>query len=92
MSNLKPIIVTLKKGRHKTQPWTFTVDRPGPQSKETKQERYVTMTTARRGACRVLADVSNLWQTIMRERSVLERGKGGKPVLRPVKFIIDKRK
>ena len=92
MSTLKPIYVHLKEGTHKTQPWTFTIDKPGPQDDETKRERYVTMTTARRGACRVLAVENNRWQTIMRERSVLERGKGGKPVLRHVKFIIEKRK
>jgi hypothetical protein len=54
MSNLKPIYVTLKEGRHKTQPWTFTIDRPGPQKGETKRERYVSMWSAWRGACRVL--------------------------------------
>jgi hypothetical protein len=54
MSKLKPIYVTLKETRHKTQPWTFTIDRPGPQKGETKQERYVSMWSAWRGACRVL--------------------------------------
>jgi len=54
MSKLKPIYVHLKEGRHKTQRWTFAIDRPGPQSKETKSERYATMWSAWRGARRVL--------------------------------------
>jgi hypothetical protein len=54
MSKLKPIYVTLKEGRHKTQPWTFVIDSPGPQKGETKRERYVSMWSAKRGAKRVL--------------------------------------
>jgi hypothetical protein len=49
-----PIVVTIKEGRHATQPWTFTVNRPGPQAKETKSERYARLYTAKRGAKRML--------------------------------------
>lgn len=81
MSNIKPIYVTLKETRHKSQPWTFTIDRPGPQKGETKQERYVTMWSAKRGACRVLGAfklfASDDW-------AVEEK----KDRLRPVKFIV----
>jgi hypothetical protein len=49
-----PIVVTIKEGRHATQPWTFTVNRPGPQSKETKSERYARLFTAKRGALRMV--------------------------------------
>jgi len=38
---MKSIYIYIKKGRHKTQPWTFTIDKPGPKAKQTKQERYV---------------------------------------------------
>jgi hypothetical protein len=85
MSKLKPIYVTLKQGRHKTQPWTFTIDRPGPQNKETKRERYATMWSAWRGARRVLGAVrlfaSDDW-------AVEEK----KDRLRPVKRIVIRRK
>ena len=55
MSNTpKPICVYLREGRHKTQPWTFTIDRPGPQNKETKSERYARLYTAKRGALRMV--------------------------------------
>lgn len=54
MTKKKPIIVTLIKGRHKTQPWTFTMDAPGPGPKDTVQERYARKDSARRGALRKL--------------------------------------
>jgi hypothetical protein len=89
MSTLKPIYVHLKEGKHKTQPWTFTIDRPGPQSKETKLERYVTMTTAWRGARRKLG-AFEYGTNLKGETFYVVAEKGGK--LRPVKRIIDKRK
>jgi hypothetical protein len=54
MSKIKPVYVYLKETRHKTQPWTFIIDRPGPQNKETKAERYATAWSAKRGAIRKL--------------------------------------
>jgi len=86
MRNLKPIIVTLKEGRHKTQPWTFTIDRPGPQKGETKRERYVSMWSAWRGACRVLGlqpEVVSATQGAY----VIEKLKG-RYIERPVKRIV----
>jgi hypothetical protein len=80
MSNLKPIYVTLKEGRHKTQPWTFTIDRPGPQKKETKAEWYATMYSAKRGALRVLQVEE---KGIAPCSSYTIKGK-----VRPVKFIV----
>lgn len=50
----KSINVYLREGRHATQPWTFTIDRPGSQNKETKSERYARLFTAKRGALRML--------------------------------------
>ena len=62
---MKPIYITLTKTRHKSQPWVFTIDRPGPQRKETKRERYATMWSAKRGALRSLRyampGASGLW-------------------------------
>lgn len=51
---MKSIIVRLKKTRHKSQPWTFEIDMPGPQGKQTKLERYATQYSAKRGALRQL--------------------------------------
>lgn len=48
------IIVTIVKGKHATQPFTYTIDKPGPASKETKRERYTRKATAKRGALRSL--------------------------------------
>jgi NAD(P)H-dependent flavin oxidoreductase YrpB (nitropropane dioxygenase family) len=93
MSNLKPIYVTLKEGRHKTQPWTFSVDRPGPQKGETKRERYATMRSAKRGAARKLAQTYRTrWELILQQGTVPEITKARGITIRPVKFIIDKRK
>ncbi len=48
------INVELKKGKHPTQPYTFTINKPGPAGKETKKERFATTKTAKRGAMRQL--------------------------------------
>jgi hypothetical protein len=89
MSTLKPIYVHLKEGKHKTQPWTFTIDRPGAPEGETKRQRYVTMTTAWRGARRMLGAFE--YGTNLKGKTFyVVAEKGGK--LRPVKRIIDKRK
>jgi hypothetical protein len=90
MSNLKPIYVTLKETRHKKQPWVFVVDRPGPQSKETKQERYSTQWSAKRGAAyKLTKDKEQTFRDLLSSGLVWDE-KAGKH--RPVKFIIDKRK
>ncbi len=54
----KPVYVYLKKGRHKTQPWTFTIDEPGVGPVTTKRERYARKFTAKRGALRMLKNVT----------------------------------
>lgn len=54
MARKAEIVITFKKGRHKTQPWTFIIDRPGKNPMVTARERYVTYTTARRGALRMV--------------------------------------
>jgi hypothetical protein len=60
MSKIKPIIVTIKETRRKKQPWSFTIDRPGPKQKETKAEWYVTAWSAKRGAKRMLGAIHSL--------------------------------
>jgi hypothetical protein len=89
MSKLTPIYVRLKKGRHKTQPWTFTIDRPGAPEGETKRQRYVTMTTAWRGARRMLRAMA-YGTNLKGETFYVVAEKGGR--IRPVKRIIDQRK
>lgn len=90
MSKLKPIVVTLKRTRHKTQPWTFNIDRPGPQKGETKAERYATMWSAKRGACRVLGAKLHFDELIDDVDWGVKEPKTGR--IRRVVFIIDKRK
>lgn len=77
---MKPIYIRLKKGRHKTQPWTFEVDKPGNASKQTKRERYVAKWSAFRGAIRQLG---LKWQGLKYGYIVTIKGKE-----RPVKMIV----
>ena len=49
-----PIVVTLKRGKHKTQPWMFYIDDAGPGPKVTVKERYAKPRNAWRGALRKL--------------------------------------
>lgn len=51
---LTPILVILKKGKHKTQPWTYTIDKPGGGPAVTVKERYAARRSAYRGALRHL--------------------------------------
>jgi hypothetical protein len=52
--SLTPILVILKKGKHKTQPWTYTIDKPGGGPAVTVKERYAARRSAYRGALRHL--------------------------------------
>ena len=89
MSNLKPIYVTLKETRRKTQPWSFSIDRPGPQKKETKAEWYATMWSAKRGAAYNLSKGTvTTWKVLLKEGSLLEVTSKDGARVRPVKFIV----
>lgn len=83
---MKPIHIYLKKGRHKTQPWTFIIDNPGPKSKQTKQERYVKQWSAYRGAVRQLG---LKWEGTKHPYHVAEIKRGALK-LRPVKMVVVK--
>ena len=48
------ILVTIKKDKHASQPFTFLIDKPGPAKKETKRERYTRKWNAKLGALRSL--------------------------------------
>jgi hypothetical protein len=80
----KSIIVRLKKTRHKSQPWIFEIDMPGPQKGQTKRERYATKWSAKRGAIRAL-NIVWLGADVPHEKYV--RGQ-----YRDVVFILDARK
>ena len=84
-----PIVVTIKEGRHATQPWTFTVNRPGPQNKETKSERYARLYTAKRGALRMV-NASPFGTTLGGSKFYAVPGPNGKII--PVTFYIIRRK
>lgn len=52
------LYINVRKGKHKVQPWTWSIDKHGTNDIVTKgQERYVTKKSAIRGALRSL----NLW-------------------------------
>lgn len=53
MSKKKPVVVTINKTRHKTQPYTFVVD-DGRGPDLTVRERYTRSNGAKRGALRAL--------------------------------------
>ncbi len=70
MAKKKPIVITIKETRHKRQPWTYTIDKPGTGPMETKQERYSRIWTAKRGALRQLGDC---WPEITEVDELLPR-------------------
>jgi hypothetical protein len=80
----KSIIVRLKKTKHKSQTWVFEIDMPGPQSKETKAERFATQYSAKRGSIRQLGIK---WQGVNFPYSKMVRG-----IDRNIVFILDARK
>jgi hypothetical protein len=86
--SLKPITVILKETRHKSQPWTFTIDRPGPQRGETKLERYASKRSAKRGAARKLvAGAFQSWDGLLKAGCLWHDPSGS---CRPVKFIVQR--
>lgn len=48
------VLITIKKSRHKSQPYTYTIDKPGGAPLETAAERYATKRNAIKGALRRL--------------------------------------
>ena len=78
----KPVYVYLKKGRHRTQPWTFIIDEPGVGPVSTKRERYARKFTAKRGALRMLGAVQ-FGTTLSGRPMWIVRGKN----VRPVTFV-----
>lgn len=51
---MKNVTVTISKGRHKTQPYTFKINGPGHGPDTTNDERYADKRGAKRGALRLL--------------------------------------
>lgn len=54
MNRKKPVLVTITKTRHKSQPWTFVYDEPGNGPLSTVRGRYADKKGAVRGALRKL--------------------------------------
>lgn len=50
----KPVLVTITKTKHKTQPYVLSIDKPGKGPDLTNRERYADKRGARRGALRAL--------------------------------------
>ncbi len=68
---MRTITITLRRGRHATQPWSFSIDDPGPGPALTVRERYSTSKAAKRGALRKLG----IWNGVLGGRHSLQRGK-----------------
>ncbi len=83
----KPVYVYLKKGRHKTQPWTFIIDEPGVGPVTTKRERYARKFTAKRGALRMLGAVPFYIENNRVRSWVMPEGIDLKNTVRPVTFV-----
>lgn len=63
------ILVTITRSKHPTQPWTFTINKPGPQGKETKRERYTRKWNAKLGALRQLGAIrhgAGVWEATIK--------------------------
>ena len=56
MAKKKPIVITIKETRHKRQPWTYTIDKPGTDGDEAGA--YSRIWTAKRGALRQLGHLT----------------------------------
>ena len=54
MAKKKPVIVNLTETDHPSQPWKYSIDRPGKGGLETKEERYSNAYGARRAAVKHL--------------------------------------
>ena len=57
-SKKTPVIVTIKKGKHATQPFTYVIDDPGPGPKLKVTARYAEERKAAKGALRKLKAVT----------------------------------
>lgn len=57
-SKKTPVIVTIKKGKHATQPFTYVIDDPGPGPKIKVTARYAEERKAAKGALRKLKAVT----------------------------------
>ena len=84
---MKPVIVTLKKGRHKSQPWTFVINGPGNAPNTTNDERYADRRGAKRGALRFLD--ARTWPSLISGREWFFNGsyKWVTPKGREIKFV-----
>ena len=84
---MKPVIVTITKTRHKSQPYKFSIDGPGYQPNTTNDERYVDARGARRGALRLLD--ARTYPALTSGRSWYFNGGylWVTPKARPIKFV-----
>lgn len=68
-SKKKGIVINVHKGKHKSQPWTFTIDMPGAIQSTKVPERYSCKKAAIRGALRKLdlwnGRTTGTWNTVV---------------------------
>ena len=69
------IYINVKKGKHRTQPWTFTIDMPGAIQSTKVPERYSCKKAAIRGALRKLdlwnGRTTGTWNTVVGRKNYI---------------------
>lgn len=83
MSKTAELLIIINKGRHKTQPYTITINEPGNAPEDTKRERYATWKTAARGGLRKVG----CWCGRIRGPHTVVRKVRGKERVYPVKIV-----
>ena len=67
------IAINVRKGKHKTQPWTFEIDMPGATQSTKVPERYSCKKAAIRGALRKMGlwngRTTGMWNTVVGRRN-----------------------
>lgn len=71
MSKKTPVTVTISETRHKKQPFTVTIDKPGKAEPYVLKQRYSRKDAAERGALRNLEAIKcgdNVWKVLVGNR------------------------
>jgi hypothetical protein len=75
--------IIVKRGRHKTQPYSFVIDNPGKGPEESVQERYTERTKCIRGALRKIG----AWKGTVKGPHYVTRRVRGTEKVYPVTII-----
>lgn len=75
MKRTNYIYIKVKRGKHRTQPWTFEIDMPGPKQSTKVPGRYSCKKAAIRGALRKLdlwnGRTTGTWNTVVGKKNYI---------------------